>query len=64
MIEISDEERKRRYAICLKCPTRKYLVKLVDFHVDFWDCPYGCENDIWHYLEERKDEVENGRDND
>ena len=62
MIEISDEERKRRYAICLKCPTRKYLIKLVDFHADFWDCPYSCDNDIEHYLAERKDGGENGTD--
>lgn len=54
-MEIPEEVRKRHWAKCKNCPTRKLYAKM-DFHIDWIDCPYDCPNDFEHYLKEQNDE--------
>lgn len=55
--ELPKEEREKRYEKCKRCETRKWYAKRLDYHFDWVDCPYDCENDIEHLLLEM-DEVE------
>lgn len=33
---------------CKDCPERKTYQRM-DFHIDWIDCPYDCENDLEHW---------------
>lgn len=50
---IPAEVREEHFAICKRCPQRK-LYQRMDFHIDWTDCPYDCENDFEH-MEGAKD---------
>lgn len=57
--EIPKEERDKRNEKCRVCDTRKWYARRLDFHFDWWDCPYDCPNDLEHLERElaKMDEV-------
>lgn len=48
--DIPKAERDKRNEKCNKCETRKWYAKQLDFHFDWWDCPYDCTNDLEHLI--------------
>ncbi len=49
---IPNEVREEHDVVCKKCKIRKRIVRLVDTHFDWLDCPYDCENDYEHWKAE------------
>ena len=55
MIDVSFEERKRRYNVCAKCNKRNIMMRSENCYFDWIDCPFDCENDYEHLLKEMQE---------
>ena len=53
---VPEEVSREHVAVCQKCPIRQMYAKM-DFHIDWIDCPYVCDNDYdtWKAKEVVKD---------
>jgi len=52
MATIPDEARKQHNKKCKGCWRREQFAKRLDMHFDWIDCPFDCNNDYEHYINE------------
>lgn len=56
-IYISEQEYRRIKTNCSKCKEGAWSKRYLGIELDFVNCPYDCENDIYNYRLYHQDKV-------